>query len=332
MRTFRRLLLAVTVAAVISAVGYGVGWQLRDDPTTPTSSTASAQSDRDHHRTQRPHQVNKDWPKGDNDGAKPPEPADPAPSTPEDGTEATDGNDGTDEADRDPSEPDVGDQTPAAMQPGPRLLGPGDDSSEVRELQARLRQIDWFSGDVTDHYGDITETAVRGFQAKRGIPVTGEVDQRTMDRLLAMTSEPSRAELANELASSNGNDPGALDPRCSTGRVLCIDKSSNTLRWVIDGKVRSTFDVRFGASTTPTREGTFSVYRMSRDHVSSIYGSSMPFAMFFDGGQAVHYSSDFAAVGYAGASHGCVNVRDYDGLAALYDQVRLGDKVVVYWS
>jgi hypothetical protein len=54
--------------------------------------------------------------------------------------------------------------------------------------------------------------------------------------------------------------------------------------------------------------------------------------MFFSGGQAVHYSPDFAATGYNGASHGCVNVRDYAGIAALFDEVALGDQVVVYWS
>ena len=58
----------------------------------------------------------------------------------------------------------------------------------------------------------------------------------------------------------------------------------------------------------------------------------MPFAMFFSGGQAVHYSPDFAAVGYAGASHGCVNVRDYQAVAGLFEQVQVGDRVVVYWS
>jgi lipoprotein-anchoring transpeptidase ErfK/SrfK len=46
----------------------------------------------------------------------------------------------------------------------------------------------------------------------------------------------------------------------------------------------------------------------------------------------VHYSSDFAANGYDGASHGCVNVRDRGAVAAMYDQVNIGDKVVVYWS
>ncbi len=58
----------------------------------------------------------------------------------------------------------------------------------------------------------------------------------------------------------------------------------------------------------------------------------MPFAMFFSGGQAVHYSPDFAANGYNGASHGCVNVRDYNAIAGLYDRVPLGTKVVIYWS
>ena len=48
----------------------------------------------------------------------------------------------------------------------------------------------------------------------------------------------------------------------------------------------------------------------------------MPFAMFFSGGQAVHYSSDFAARGYAGATHGCVNVRDLAGIRWLFDQVQ----------
>ena len=76
----------------------------------------------------------------------------------------------------------------------------------------------------------------------------------------------------------------------------------------------------------------FRVGWKSRDHVSTLYGSTMPYSMFFSGGQAVHYSSDFAARGYTGASHGCVNVRDFAGIASLFGQVNLGDKVVVYWS
>jgi peptidoglycan hydrolase-like protein with peptidoglycan-binding domain len=215
------------------------------------------------------------------------------------------------------------------LTPGPTILGPGATGMEVRELQARLKQIGWLYGDVTDYYGDETTTAVAGFQTKREIPSTGEVDQRTMDRLVEMTHEPTRDELFNRYIEPVA---GALDPRCETGRVLCIDKSTNSLRWVIDGEVLTSVDVRFGSDELPTREGEFSVTYKSRDHVSSLYETSMPYAMFFSGGQAVHYSPDFAANGYNGASHGCVNVRDYEAIQSLFDQVDVGDTVIVYWS
>jgi peptidoglycan hydrolase-like protein with peptidoglycan-binding domain len=303
MKIARRLALTLVIAAIVSVLGYGAGWGLRS--ASIPSGTPDAGS------TQAGPAIGGDEP----DTTQPPDIGTPTsdPIRP--------AQDPTEEPTEEPAE-----------EPGPRLMGPGDEGDRVRRLQARLRQIDWFEGDVTGVYGDITAEAVRGFQAKREIPVTGEVDERTLDRLHGMTTEPTPAELSNQVPSSNGNAPGPLDPRCTTGRVLCVDKSSSTLRWVVDGEVRQTVDTRFGGSSTPTREGVFSVYLKSRDHVSSLYDTSMPFAMFFSGGQAVHYSPDFAAAGYNGASHGCVNVRDYDGIAALYDRVMVGDKVVVYWS
>jgi peptidoglycan hydrolase-like protein with peptidoglycan-binding domain len=220
--------------------------------------------------------------------------------------------------------------TPAPTPP-PAMLQQGDTGPRVRALQARLRQIAWYAGKVTNRYGPRTTTAVKGFQAKRKLPVLGYVDRATMQRLRAMTHKPTRDELANRVSDGTWTT-APLDSRCRTGRVLCIDKTSRTVRWVVEGEVRKTMAVRFGAAYTPTREGVFHVGWKSRDHVSKLYDSSMPFAMFFSGGQAVHYSSDFAARGYAGASHGCVNVRDYAGIKWLFDQVRVGDKVVVYWS
>ncbi|MBO9522418.1 MAG: murein L,D-transpeptidase [Nocardioidaceae bacterium] len=223
--------------------------------------------------------------------------------------------------------------TPAAPAPEPKppVLKPGDNGPKVRELQARLRQLDWFAGNVTDRYGPKTSEAVAGFQGKRGLPKLGYVDAATLTRLHDMTRPPTQDELANKIPDGTSTN-APLDARCTTGRVLCIDKSSRTVRWVVDGKVQRTMAVRFGASYTPTREGVFHVERKSRDHVSSLYGSAMPFAMFFSRGQAVHYSSDFAARGYNGASHGCVNVRDHAGIEWLFGQVHVGDKVVIYWS
>jgi peptidoglycan hydrolase-like protein with peptidoglycan-binding domain len=215
-------------------------------------------------------------------------------------------------------------------EPGPTLLDTGDGGPRVRELEARLRQIGWFFGDVDGTFDDRTRDAVSGFQAKRGIAATGAVDQRTLDLLAAMTTEPTPDALANR--APDPADGAPLDPRCRTGLALCVDKTSLSLRWVVEGRVQLAVDVRFGSAELPTREGMFSVYRKSRDHVSSLYNTSMPFAMFFSGGQAVHYSPDFAANGYNGASHGCVNVRDYAAISSLFDQVPLGTKVVVYRS
>lgn len=215
------------------------------------------------------------------------------------------------------------------MTAGPALLKKGDKGDEVKDLQARLKQIAWFSGDVTGNYGDVTAKAVKGFQAKREIPVTGEVDQRTMDRLKAMTRTPTKDEL-NNVVKSTTSSKMTLDDRCLTGRVICISKSQRRLAWVVDGKIQMTMDVRFGSELTPTRNGVFSVGWKSRDHVSSLYHTSMPYALFFSGGQAIHYSSDFAARGYNGASHGCVNVRDKSAVAKLFDLAKVGDKVVVY--
>ena len=211
--------------------------------------------------------------------------------------------------------------------PGPAILKAGDQGVAVRKLQARLEQVKWYAGDVTGVFDAKTVEGVTGFQTKRKIPVTGEVDRRTLDRLAAMTREPTKAELFNIVPTGP-----TLDPRCMTGHAMCVDKTSQSLRWVIDGVVKSRYDVRFGSDELPTREGAFAVFKKSRDHVSSLYNTSMPFAMFFSGGQAVHYSPDFAATGYNGASHGCVNVRDYNGIRWLFDQVQLGDKVIVYRS
>ena len=306
MKTLRRLTLILVAVVVVSAVAYGVGWGLH-----PAGTSSDAQA--------------RDQVSGDTSPSTMP----PSTSTLDQSPSATQ-TAPTGPTSEPTEQPPRAEPTPEPeLQAGPAIYAPGDQSEEVRALQARLRQIDWFQQSVTGTYGDVTTAAVRGFQAKRGIPVTGEVDQRTWDRLVAMTSEPTQGELDNLLGD---NVPGALDPRCLHGRAICIDKTSRTLRWLVDGSVQKTVDVRFGSEYTPTREGAFRVEYKSRDHVSRLYGSSMPFAMFFSGGQAVHYSSDFAAVGYNGASHGCVNVRDYDAVAWLFDQVDVGDPVIVYRS
>ncbi|WP_411105774.1 L,D-transpeptidase family protein [Streptomyces sp. cmx-4-9] len=207
------------------------------------------------------------------------------------------------------------------------IMANGDDTEQVRELQARLRQLKLMSVAPTGFYGSKTTAAVKTFQSKNGLTATGSVDAATWKKIEAASKKPT----PQELNPPTVNEPDAPDPNCMQGRVMCISKESRTLAWMIDGKVVSTMDVRFGSENTPTREGVFDVGWKAKDWTSTIYHTPMPYSMFFSGGQAVHYSADFAARGYSGASHGCVNVRDKGKLSALFDQVQVGDKVVVYW-
>lgn len=208
-----------------------------------------------------------------------------------------------------------------------QIMANGDDSEQVRELQARLKQLKLMSVAPTGFYGTKTTAAVKSFQSKHGLNPTGSVDEATWKKIQSSTKKPT----ADELRPPTVNEADAPDPRCMEGRVMCISKESRTLAWMIDGKIISTLDVRFGSENTPTREGVFKVDRKEKDWTSTLYHTAMPYSMFFSGGQAVHYSADFAARGYAGASHGCVNVRDKAKLAEIFGQVNVGDKVVVYW-
>jgi lipoprotein-anchoring transpeptidase ErfK/SrfK len=203
----------------------------------------------------------------------------------------------------------------------------GSTGTDVRGLEARLVQLRLLpTAEVDGVYRAATARAVSSYQTRAVMPATGKVDEITWLSLRFDTRTPTRAELYPPRNAA----VRALDPRCRSGRVMCVDKSARKLSWVVDGTIRRTLQVRFGSQFTPTREGTFRVYRKSADHVSSLFDTPMPYAMFFSGGQAVHYSPDFARVGYAGASHGCVNTRDKPAVARLFREVRLGDRVVVH--
>src|SRR5688572_26110897 len=66
--------------------------------------------------------------------------------------------------------------------PAPKVLwAEGDEGPDVRELQARLRQVAWLFAGPTGTYDDLTARAVWGFQGKRGLPRTGNTDTVTWE-------------------------------------------------------------------------------------------------------------------------------------------------------
>lgn len=63
------------------------------------------------------------------------------------------------------------------------FMGVGDDDPDVMELQKRLVTLGYLSAEPTGYYGAGTEAAVKKFQSKRGLPVTGYVAKNTRAEL-----------------------------------------------------------------------------------------------------------------------------------------------------
>jgi lipoprotein-anchoring transpeptidase ErfK/SrfK len=217
-----------------------------------------------------------------------------------------------------PAAPSRPAKAPAKVVNSKLPLKRGARGTRVMDVQQRLQWLGYPLSPIDTQSMRVwksTTAAVKKFQIKQFLKPTGDVDQKTWDRL-------------SKVAGTVGKLPDA----CLHERTLCIDKTQRVLRLVEGGAVNVTLDARFGMAGTSTHEGAFRVNRKSRDHVSSLYRTWMPFAMFFSGGQAVHYSPFFARDGYYGGSHGCIGLRDITAARLLFDRIPMGTKVYVYWS
>lgn len=205
-------------------------------------------------------------------------------------------------------------------------LAMGDRGDSVAKAQRRL---EWLGYELREkemdkeYFGRSTHKAVKKFQQKFFIPVNGKLNKDTW-RMLEKV----------------GGGVGKLPKSCLTEtKVVCVDKTAKLLRYVKNGKVKQTLDVRFGVPGLETPTGSYRVYYKDRYATSGINGPNvprapMPYALFFNGDIAVHYSPTFAASGYypGGGSHGCVNVADLQGVSWLFDQIPVGTRVYVYWG
>ncbi|HQR80047.1 MAG TPA: L,D-transpeptidase family protein [Actinomycetota bacterium] len=201
----------------------------------------------------------------------------------------------------------------AQVYKGKAKIRPGMQGRSVERIQQQLNDVGK-PAPTTGVFDKATVRAYKSFQDKFGYWPTGNVTQKP----------------ALKLKKLAGN--GHLPRICRTGRVLCIDKTQLVLRQMVGGKQKLVTDVRFGAEATPTREGRHRIYSKVRYLISQLAGTPMPYSMFFDGGQAVHFSPGFRRDGYNGASLGCVNVRVYKDAKQLYQTTPVGTLVYIYRS
>ncbi|MFD7322250.1 L,D-transpeptidase [Streptomyces sp. NPDC059875] len=134
----------------------------------------------------------------------------------------------------------------------------------------------------------------------------------------------ARAELL--AARANPNAAGKCPVKTYT--VVCVDLNRELL-WVQKGR-KVTFGVvnmRSGRPGYRTRTGWKTIYWRNKNHWSSIYKTPMPYAQFFDGGQAFH--AVYGQLATPTGSRGCVNL-SHAHAKKLWDLLRKGDRVYIW--
>lgn len=200
----------------------------------------------------------------------------------------------------------------------------------MKELQHRLRQAGVYGGELDGVFSGATRQAIAAWRTRIGLPADEVMDERAWSPLIRRTRLPRYAELFDAPPASSSTQE--LDPRCTSGRVICISRQQKKMSLVDNGKIRFTREARFAMPGWESDEGEFRIWHMNHETVSKIFGerTPMPYALFYDRNVAVHYSQDFADKGYGSGSHGCSQLRDYQVAKWLYEQVKVGDRVVVY--
>ena len=170
-------------------------------------------------------------------------------------------------------------------------------------------------------YDAATVEAVRGFQAKREIPVTGEVDQRTLDRLHAMTYQPTYEAMHNIEPKL-----GALDPRCKH-RQRAVHRQVLELAALGGRRRRAGRPTTCGSAPTSCRRAR-ARSRSTPSRATTCRASTTPRCRSRCSSPAARPCTTRPTSrppATTAPRHGCVNVRDYDGIAWLFDQIDIGD-------
>lgn len=72
-------------------------------------------------------------------------------------------------------------EPPEEEEEGYATLRSGSKGAKVLELQRRLKELDWFYGDLSGNYLTLTAQAVKDFQKAAGMSVTGVADPQTQE-------------------------------------------------------------------------------------------------------------------------------------------------------
>ena len=107
--------------------------------------------------------------------------------------------------------------------------------------------------------------------------------------------------------------------------VVTVDLKAESISVFRAGYEIGAAVITFGDSRKPTPTGVFPISQKSKDHVSNIYGSPMPYMLrLTNDGVAIHASD----VKWGWGTRGCIGV-PMEFARLLFEQAKLGDRVIV---
>lgn len=212
---------------------------------------------------------------------------------------------------------------------GPWFISPKQ-TVYIKEVQHRLMQLGLYDATIDGEYDAATKQAIRAYRDQADLPAGDVMDERTWTQLVDVTYNPSYEQLFDKPPQNTLTQD--LDPRCKTGKVICISKEQQRFSWVVDGDIKLTRKAQFARPGYTSPEGEFKVWYANWNTVSTLFGRRipMPYSLFYHDNVAVHFSGDFARDGYTQGSHGCTEMADYRAAKWLYEQAGVGTRVIVY--
>jgi len=233
-----------------------------------------------------------------------------------------------------------------AFSAGP-VLQHGDRGQSVVVVQQALQAMGFAVSSCDGKFGPETENAVASFQAHAGIPVTGKLDQVTLEAL------ESEAPPSGKKLWEMEHPVGIPDPTVSVAgkkkmvRIVVVKNEHRTFLFSKTGKLIRIFPNATGRDETPTESGLRVVAgkinakgaiewgvqsRWKDSHafgvrILDLWAIDPTTGKRHDVPQKMHGTFDRPSIGLK-ASHGCIRHRNED-IVCLYENVETGALVLI---
>lgn len=184
-------------------------------------------------------------------------------------------------------------------------------SEEIKEIQAALKRLGYYSAEINGEYDRVTEAAVKKFQRScrmRTDGIFGTNTRRALSRVFETETEQVTAQ----------------PPK---GTVLLVINTDKKKLYVYnDDKKFMEFAVAVGTKRTPTPIGEWKIIKKSKNWGTGFgtrwMGLSVPWGIY-----GIHGTNKPWSIG-ADASHGCIRMFNSD-VEKLYNWVKVGTTVKI---